>query len=51
MSELMMWADYYMRMTSDPELTLDQQVSYYKAAQAVLGNIRKEVEADENPCG
>lgn len=51
MSNMIMWYDYYMRQVSNPALTLDQQVSYYKAAQAVLGNIRKEVEADENPCG
>lgn len=50
MSDMMLWVDYYMRMVSNPELTLDQQVSYYKAAQAVLGDIRKEVE-DENSCG
>lgn len=51
MSEMINWYNYYMRQVSNPDLTLDQQVSYYKAAQAVLGNIRKEVEADENPCG
>lgn len=51
MNNMIQWYDYYMRMTSNPDLTLDQQVSYYKAAQAVLGNIRKEVETDENPCG
>lgn len=51
MSEMINWYNYYMRQVSNPELTLDQQVSYYKAAQAVLGNIRKGVEADENPCG
>lgn len=46
MSDKMNWYDYYMRMTSNPELTLDQQVSYYKAAQAVLNSIRKEAEDD-----
>lgn len=51
MSDKIRWYEYYMQRTSDTELTLDQQVSYYKAAQAVLGNIRKEVEADEDPCG
>ena len=50
MSNMIMWYDYYMRQVKNSELTLDQQVSYYKAAQAVLGNIRKEIE-DENPCG
>lgn len=51
MSEMINWYLYYTKMSGNPELTLDQQVSYYKAAQAVLGNIRKEVKADENPCG
>lgn len=50
MSEMINWYNYYMRQVSNSELTLDQRVSYYKAAQAVLGNIRKEIE-DENPCG
>ncbi len=46
MSNMIQWYDYYMRMTSNPELTLDQQVSYYKAAQSVLNSIRKEAEDD-----
>lgn len=50
MSEMINWYLYYTKMSGNPDLTLDQQVSYYKAAQAVLGDIRKEVE-DENSCG
>ena len=46
MSNMIQWYDYYMRQVSNPELTLDQQVSYYKAAQAVLNSIRKEAEDD-----
>ena len=44
MSELMMWADYYLRMTSNPELTTDQQVSYYVAARNIIEKIRREAE-------
>lgn len=46
MSDKMNWYDYYMRQVSNPDLTLDQQVSYYKAAQSVLNSIRKEAEDD-----
>lgn len=46
MSNMIQWYDYYMRQVSNPDLTLDQQVSYYKAAQAVLNSIRKEAEDD-----
>ena len=46
MSNMIQWYDYYMRQVSNPDLTLDQQVSYYKAAQAVLNSIRKEAEVD-----
>lgn len=44
MSNMIQWYDYYMRQVSNPDLTLDQQVSYYKAAQAILNSIRKEAE-------
>ena len=46
MSSLINWYNYYMNQVSNPELTLDQQVSYYKAAQSVLNQIRKEAEND-----
>ena len=42
----MNWYDYYMRQVNNPDLTLDQQLSYYKAAQAVLNVIRKEADGD-----
>lgn len=44
MNNMIQWYDYYMRQVSNPDLTLDQQVSYYKAAQAILNSIRKEAE-------
>ena len=44
MSNMIQWYDYYMGQVSNPDLTLDQQLSYYKAAQAILNSIRKEVE-------
>ena len=46
MSDKMNWYDYYMRQASNPDLTHDQQVSYYNAARAVLRSIRKEAEDD-----
>lgn len=47
MSDMINWYDYYMRQVSNPTLTLDQQVSYYKAAQSVLNSIRKEAEGEK----
>jgi len=44
MSDKINWYLYYLGMSSNTELTLDQQVSYYKAAQAVLNDIRREAE-------
>lgn len=44
MSDKMNWYDYYMRQVNNPDLTFDQQLSYYKAAQSVLNSIRKEAE-------
>lgn len=32
MSEMINWYLYYTKMSGNPDLTLDQQVSYYKAA-------------------
>ncbi len=46
MSDMMMWYEYYMKMTSEPNITIDQQVSYYKAAQSILNRIRKEADHD-----
>ena len=44
MSDMIRWVDYYLRMSSNPELTTDQQVSYYVAAREIIERIRREAE-------
>ena len=46
MSDMMQWADYYLRMTSNPDLTIDQQVSFFVAAREIIDQIRKEANRD-----